>query len=226
VSPALYEELEGIAHGCGRDLGEIVALNARTELLYGDPVSSAERGIEADGCTGAIALPAATADGHVLHGQNWDWREESAELAMVIMAEPADGPRFLTLVEAGTLARCGLNEAGIAITGNFLKASAEFAPDGLPAPFIRRTVLGSSNLHDALGSVICTPRSFSINVMISHAEGEAFDLETTPEHVFWLRAENDLLVHANHFVSEAARAHDDAANVILKGAGDDLRRRG
>lgn len=205
ASGDLHDELAGIARGSGRDLGEIVAINARTELLYGEN-SQAERDIDGDGCTGAIALPAATRDGHVLHGQNWDWRDSSAEITLVLAAEPADGPAFLTLVEAGTLARCGVNAAGIAITGNFLKAQAEFSPAGLPAPFVRRRVLAAENMHDALAAVITSPRSFSINVMISDAGGEAFNLETTPDEVFWDRPRGDLVVHANHFTTSAARA--------------------
>jgi isopenicillin-N N-acyltransferase-like protein len=205
ASAGLHDELAGIAHGSGRDLGEIVAINARTELLYGES-SQGERDIDGDGCTGAIALPAATRDGHVLHGQNWDWRDSSAEISLVLAAEPEEGPAFLTLVEAGTLARCGVNTAGIAITGNFLKAQAEFSPAGLPAPFVRRRVLSAENMHDALAAVITSPRSFSINVMISDAGGEAFNLETTPEEVFWDRAQRDLIVHANHFATAAARS--------------------
>src|SRR5690349_18895593 len=34
-TPHLLEEMRGIARGAGRDLREIVAINARTELMYG-----------------------------------------------------------------------------------------------------------------------------------------------------------------------------------------------
>ena len=42
--------------------------------------------------------------------------------------------------------------------------------------------------------------------MISDAGGEAIDLETTPAEVFWMQPENQMLVHANHFLTDAARA--------------------
>ncbi|MEM1110475.1 MAG: C45 family peptidase [Pseudomonadota bacterium] len=210
----MYLELCAIAEGAGRHLGEVVALNARTELLYGAGSTSAAAAtdLSGEGCTGAIALPGATANGHTLHGQNWDWRSESADITIVLRIEPDDGPTVLTLVEAGTLARCGLNDAGIAVTGNFLKTASEQGRMGIPAPFIRRKVLMSNNMHDAMHAVICSERSFSINVMISDGQGEAVDFEATPERLFWLRAERDLLVHSNHFLSPAAQvAYDDHA---------------
>lgn len=212
---AMHKELKGIALGANRRLGEIVALNARTELLYGAGSGVPEDGCEAlsgEGCTGAIALPGATQSGHLIHGQNWDWREESADITIILEIEPDTGPKIMTLVEAGTLARCGFNDAGLAVTGNFLKGLAEFGRDGIPAPFIRRKVLTADSFHDAMAAVIRTKRSFSINVMVSHGQGEAVNFETTPEKLFWLRAENDLIVHANHFVTQGAiAAYQDMA---------------
>ena len=204
----MYTELQGIAEGAGRRMGEVVALNARTELLYGakTPPAGGHDDISGEGCTGAIALSGATASGHVIHGQNWDWREESADFTIVLEVLPERGPNFITLVEAGTLARCGLNDAGLAVTGNFLKATNEVARNGIPAPFIRRKILMAENFHDGLSAVIGSERSFSINVMVSHGDGEAVNFETTPEKLFWLRAENDLIVHSNHFLSQGAIA--------------------
>lgn len=207
----MHQELRGLAEGAGRKLGEIVALNARTELLYG--VSSGGgtelgdvRDLSGEGCTGAVALPAATRDGRLIHGQNWDWREPAADFTIVLSIKPDRGPKILTLVEAGTLARCGLNSAGIAVTGNFLKGVDDYGRDGIPAPFIRRKALMSETMHDAMAAVITSKRSFSINVMISSAGGEAVNFETTPAQLFWIRPENDLLVHSNHFVSAGALA--------------------
>ena len=208
ISSDMYIELEGIAAGAGREVGEIVALNARTELLYGTGLGADAdaQSLGGEGCTGAIALPVATRDGHVLHGQNWDWRKESAEFTILLHIEPDTGPSILTLVEAGTLARCGLNSEGLAVTGNFLKGADDFNPKGVPAPFIRRKILMSSNFHDAMAAIIRVERSFSINVMVSDGAGGAINFETTPEKLFWIRAENGLLVHSNHFKSPGALA--------------------
>ena len=91
VDAALAEELDAIAEGAGARPEEIVAINARTELLYGagDPTPLD------DGCTGAIALPYATAGGGVIHGQNWDWRDECRETVVILAERPTTGPTRL-----------------------------------------------------------------------------------------------------------------------------------
>lgn len=205
----LMRELVAIAKGAELPLEDVVAINARTELLYGQK-SAASAETDTDGCTGAIAMPEATANGHAIHGQNWDWRDECADSAIVLRVVPESGPRMLIFVEAGILARCGLNSAGIGITGNFLQTDRDFGLEGVPLPFIRRRILMSEALGQAVRVVFDAPRTFSNNLMISQRDGECVDLEATPDEVFWILPENGLLVHANHFVSSGALAkvHD------------------
>lgn len=204
-------EIEAIAAGAELPVEHIVAINARTELLYGQaPQTANAPDTDPDGCTGAMAMPEATADGHVLHGQNWDWRDECAESSVVLKVRPVDGPDMLIFVEAGILARCGLNSAGVAVTGNFLQTDNDFGKAGVPAPLIRRRILKSRSLSEAIRVVFQAPRAFSNNLMISQSDGECVNLEGTPGEVFWLQPDNGLLVHANHFVSPGALAkvHD------------------
>lgn len=203
---SMAQEIQGIAAGAEVPVEDIVAINARTELLYGKHHVPGRDRPDDDGCTGAIALPEATASGHMLHGQNWDWRDECADCAIVLHIVPESGPRILTFVEAGMMARAGMNSAGVAITGNFLECERDARRQGVPAPLIRRHVLMSATLGDAVLTVMNAPRAFSNNLMISQAGGEAVNLETTPDEVFWMLPENGLLVHANHFVTQAARA--------------------
>jgi len=202
--PDFLEELRGIAEGSEQRLETIVALNARTELLYWKGESQQRKGGPSDECTGAIVLPEATSNGRLLHGQNWDWRPSCIDSAVVLRSVPERGPAFLTFTEAGLLARCGLNSAGIAVTGNFLQSDQDFGRSGVPIPFIRRKILTSMSLAEAVGVVLRSPRAFSSNHMISDASGEAINLEAAPERVFWLYPENGLLVHSNHFKSPAA----------------------
>jgi isopenicillin-N N-acyltransferase-like protein len=204
-------EMRAIAEGADVSVEDIVAINARTELLYGQHCvarkrSDGHRAADADGCTGAIALPETTASGHMLHGQNWDWRDECADCAVVLHIAPDDGPRILCFVEAGMMARAGMNSEGVAITGNFLECEHDARRDGIPVPIIRRQVLMSRDLAGAVQVVLQAERAFSNNLMISQSAGEAIDLEATPDEVFWMAPEDGLLVHANHFVTAAARA--------------------
>ena len=106
--PAYVEEMRGIAEGAGLDFEAVVLLNARTEILkLGErPDLRAKLPAEApDGCTGVLALPGATADGRLIHAQNWDWKAECAETAVVLHVHRDDGPDLLTFTEAGGLAR-------------------------------------------------------------------------------------------------------------------------
>jgi isopenicillin-N N-acyltransferase-like protein len=192
----LFQELRGIADGAGLELEQVVALNARTELLHTDD----------SGCTAAACLAEVTVDGRPLLGQNWDWRPVCRDSAILLHVRPSDGPELITFVEAGLLARCGLNSAGIGVAGNFLQSAHDFGQSGIPVPLIRRKILTCTTLADALAWVIRTPRAFSSNHLIADAGGVAISLETTPERVFVVHPEGGILEHSNHFRSPAAVA--------------------
>src|SRR5579862_826678 len=65
---AMTEEMRGIAEGAGVEFHDILAINVRTEVMYG----LGEIRAAAD-CTAFAAVTPATTDGHTLLGQNWDW---------------------------------------------------------------------------------------------------------------------------------------------------------
>lgn len=209
--PRHLEELQAIATGAGVDLAEVMLINGRSEVLNAGAVAMKEQDRVAldDGCTAAVALPDRTADGRLIHGQNWDWRPECEETAVVVAIRRNDGPDLLTYVEAGGLARAGFNEAGIAVTGNNLSIEGEsWSRPGAPLSVIRRLILEAGTYPDALKAVASAPRTVSNNMIVSCAQdtGDAIDLETTPAEIFWVVPEDGLLTHANHFVSPAARA--------------------
>lgn len=222
-SPDFLTEIKAIARGADLPFEDIVAINARTELLYGrDPAASNAPENDPDGCTGAMAMPETTANGHVLHGQNWDWRDECAESAIVLRMHPSNGPQMLMFVEAGILARCGMNAAGVGLTGNFLQSDADYGHRGVPVPLVRRRILMSESLAEAIRMVLTAPRAFANNLMISHDGGECINLEATPLEVFWDEPGDGLLVHANHFRSAGALAK--VKDIGLKTNADSLYR--
>ena len=210
VYPRIAEEMRAVAQGADVPFEDIVTINARTELLHGYFGKAREAGEDVDGCTGAVALPGTTREGHMIHAQNWDWRDECVESSIVLKFVPDAGPSMLIFGEAGVMASVGLNNAGLAITSNHLESEGDGKREGLPNPIVKRQVLSQCGLGPAIETVLEAERSSSTNFLLSHREGEAFALEATPERVFWLTPEEDLLVHANHFVSPAARAtvHD------------------
>ena len=204
--PTYVEEMRGIAEGSGQPFAGIMLMNARTEM-----VSAARRQQAAkhfpDGCTAAFALPEATAAGVLLHGQNWDWRAECAETSVVLRIRRDDGPDILTFTEAGGLARSGLNSAGIGLTANALECDRDYQRGaGVPLPFIRRKVLEAEYLALSVRTIFATPKLGSNHMAVSHCGGEAFGFECAPDETFWVAPERGVYVHANHWISEAARA--------------------
>ena len=208
--PAYVEEMRGIGEGAGEPFAAVMLMNARTEMVAAARRQKAAQHFP-DGCTAALALPEASADGVLLHGQNWDWRAECAETGVVLRIRRDDGPDILTFTEAGGLARSGLNSAGIGLTANALECDRDYQRGaGVPLPFIRRKVLEAAHLAQAVQTIVSTPKPGSNHMAVSYATsdggGEAFGFECAPDETFWLAPDRGLYVHANHWVAESARA--------------------
>lgn len=204
--PAYVEEMRGIAEGAAEPFAAVMLMNARTEMVAAARRQKAAQHLP-DGCTAALALPEASADGVLLHGQNWDWRAECAETGVVLRIRRDDGPDILTFTEAGGLARSGLNSAGIGLTANALECDRDYQRGaGVPLPFIRRKVLESAHLAQAVQTIVSTPKPGSNHMAVSHCDGEAFGFECAPDETFWLAPDRGLYVHANHWIAESARA--------------------
>ena len=206
--PRYVEEMRGIAEGASVPFEDIFLLNARTEIMKLAVRPDLRAQLAAtdvpDGCTAVTVLPSATRDGHLIHAQNWDWKVEVAQTAVVLRIARDDGPDVLTLTEAGMLARSGFNTVGIAITGNNLECDRDYSQIGVPLALIRRKALESSSLALAMHAVYATPKSGSNNMAVSHVEGIVINFECAPDETFQVHAKDGLLVHANHWVSVAA----------------------
>ena len=206
TDPGCLTEIDAIAEGAGVPVETVIVINARSEIFNGRAPGAAAA--LAEGCTSALALGSACREGWLLHGQNWDFNAECAHSAIVLELHDGAGRSMLSFVEAGGLARSGLNGAGIAVTANNLESPADAGRAGMPLSMIRRRILMAGTLAEAIGAVTSSPRAVSNNMTISAAHGdEAINLETTPDEVFVTYPGADgLLAHANHFTSPAAQA--------------------
>ncbi len=204
--PLFIEEMKGIAEGAGLEYAAIVLLNARTEILkLADRRRKGKAAeIDPDGCTGLVVMPPASAAGRVIHAQNWDWKAECAETAVVLRIRREDGPDVLTFTEAGGMARSGMNAAGISITANYLESDRDYKQVGVPLALLRRKALEQSQLALAMRIVYATPKSASNNVMVSQMGGIAIDFECAPDETFQVHPDRGVIVHANHFQSAVA----------------------
>jgi isopenicillin-N N-acyltransferase-like protein len=209
--PLYVEEMHGIAAGADVAFEQIVLLNARTEILkLAERPDLRARLAERlpDGCTGVVVMPEATAARRLIHAQNWDWKAECAETAVVLRIRRSDGPDILTFTEAGGLARSGLNEAGIGLTANYLQSDRDYRDVGVPLALIRRKVLEQEYPALAMRAVYATAKSAANNMIVSAStakgQGVAIDFECAPDETFQVHPDRGLLTHANHFVSPVA----------------------
>jgi isopenicillin-N N-acyltransferase like protein len=193
-APELVEEMEGIAEGAGVGFLDVLALNARGEIIYDTTFSS----MEPDGCTSFALMGEASGDGHVYAGQNWDWRDGVSDTLMVLRVVQPGKPTVIMHVEAGQVGRQGANSAGIALNANGLGGRFDDAV-GVPQTLIRRRVLDSDNLNAALEALTKSRAHIASNALVTHREGFAIDLETTPGAVGWMYPTDGLLVHGNHY---------------------------
>jgi isopenicillin-N N-acyltransferase-like protein len=201
IDGAIMAEIEGIAAGSKQRLEDIVAVNCRTELMYG-----ASRGSRAaTECTTIVALPEATRERGVIVGKNWDWRSPALDTVVLLRIGQRGKPALVLIVEAGMVGRDGFNEHGIVVCGNMLTSSEDTGKVGVPIPILRRRILNSERFYEAIDTLTRSPRGASGNYLLAHRDGVAIDFETTPDHVYPVYPERGLLTHANHFQHLAAQ---------------------
>jgi len=199
-SPAYHEGMRGLAAGSGFAFEAIAALNVRYELFYD---GYAEKPLP-DGCTAFAILPEASADGHLLIGENWDWIV-GVQGAVLHTREPG-GLETLAFSEAGIVGgKIGLNSRGVGLAINGL-TSAEDDWARLRTPFHVRCyeILRAPDLAAAAAVVSGEERSCSTNFLLAGAPDAVVNIEAGPRGVALSRCADGCLVHANHFVDPAA----------------------
>ncbi len=204
--PDLVLELEGVAAGAGVPVEELLAVNARTELLAGRPVA------------GECSVAGLLGTGRVRLAQNWDWHPALAP-SMVVWTVPLARDAWLTTVtEAGMLGKIGLSSHGVAVALNFLASTLDRATDGTPVHVLLRMVLDScGSIAEALELLLRTPVSASACVTVAGAEPDgrslaAVELSPSGPALVW-PDERGLLVHTNHFLEGPVAGRDAIAHV-------------
>ena len=203
------EEMRGIAEGAGVDLEDVLSINVRTEVMFSAKARAAETtgdGRRQGECSAFAVVPEASSDGHTLLGQNWDWLLHCSDTVVVLEAEQDEGPNFVTVVEAGLLAKTGMNSAGLGVTTNALVTQDDLGEAGIPYHVLLRAFMDCETMPDALTVAQRAPRSSSANYLLAHRDGMAVDMETAPgdfSHIFLLFPEDGVLLHTNHYLSPA-----------------------
>ena len=211
--PDLITEIEGIAEGSGFTTDDIFTINCRTEILWSAAVmDAAGRGGSPRGeCSSFALTPQNNLGRGTLVGQNWDWLEVLSDTIVVLEVEREHGPNYVTVVEAGLLAKTTLTEAGIALAINTLLSSLDGTPGGIPFHFLIRAIADHTNIPEVLDMLSSVTRASSGNYVVGNAEGEVMNIETAPggaKNVFPTAATNPGVLHTNHFQHDIADGVD------------------
>ncbi len=205
-----FEEMRGVAESADLPLGDIAMLNARYEITFGlfgrearakDIATIAE---EADGCSTFGALPEATASGHTILGQNWDWLAGVHGRCAVLRIRRKSGTDLICYTEAGIVGgKMGVNEHGIGLVENGLVSDHD-GRNAYEKPFHMRCreILDAETYDFALQPIVATRRVCSANFVVGHADGEIIDVETSPDAVSYHYPRDGLVTHSNHFLDD------------------------
>lgn len=192
--PDYVEEIRGIAEGAGVDLLDIAALNARTEIMY-----SREQAAEVKECTTLSLVPPATADGRVIAAQNWDFSALLRDSVVIVHVRQENKPNFVMVAEAGMIGGIGMNDRGIAVLLNALRATAPC--QGIPLRARMRAMLEAEHLSDAYVKGSHAPVSVA-NLIATHKDGVAIGFEMDSEIVEPMIPEDGVLLHTNHYIGQ------------------------
>lgn len=201
---ALADEVRGVAEGANVSVPEILALNARTELMSSAPVRGE--------CTvmGAV-YPATRDENRVYLVQNWDWLEPTADLPVILRIKQTGKPVVLALAEAGQLGKVGMNSAGFGICLNWL--ACNYRRMGVPVHIMTRKLLGCDSAYAIVDALYTSVRGAAANYVIAHRDGFLINYETTPDEVDYFEPQNGTLAHANHFESHRFRPIDTGVKI-------------
>lgn len=203
------EEMQGIADGAEVMLEEIVALNSRSEIMFANQIDTADRfEEEGQGCTAFSLTDSAAKDGHTMAGQTWDFSCMLRKSMVTVHVCQSERPSFVMVCEAGMIGGIGMNDAGIGLTLNALRATEPCT--GIPLRVRMRAILDSRFLSEAYVNGAHRPLSVA-NLIITHKDGAAIGLEMDAKQVDVLIPEDGVLVHTNHFIGYRMKLlHDNA----------------
>jgi len=211
--PDLWAELRGIAKGAGRPLDDILVLNLQPELA----------GMRHQcGCGNCSTL-------HLVHGKrvflahNEDDHQASRDLMLVVRAQPAGSPAFVSLAYPGILPGNvpAMTAAGLVQTTNYIGA-AKVRVGGVPRYVLGRSLLAARTLDDAVKRARTGDLAYSFHVSLgSRSEGRLVSLELGPGGVSALReTRSEVYVHTNHFLLPGTRGRVPEIAVPSGGSSD------
>jgi isopenicillin-N N-acyltransferase like protein len=210
--PGVVEELDAAARGAEVDPLALFA-DAVLELSTFSQTNVPAR------CTDVAAVPALTADGHLLVAHNNDLSAGDENDVVAIEWKVEGEPTIFTL-GLGPWISVGWNDSGLSITGNEVAPTDEGV--GIPRLLQVRDVLTHTTLSEATRAILHPARASSYNWVVAQdevvmsIEGSATAAEPIAP------SEDGTLAHTNHYVHpdmldfEASTSTDGSTARLLR----------
>jgi tetratricopeptide (TPR) repeat protein len=210
----LGDHIRGYASAIGRppsDLEKIAMVPDILHYLIGVAFPPLAMG---PSCSGFMARASATQDGKLLIGRNFDFFGQGvwdAANALIVM-EPDQGQKLCWVGALGVPAGPqGINEAGIVISLH-TKFNRDVRLTGIPLfSLCARIMQHAETLDDALAIIAEQPRMCGLSLFITDTKAhDAAVCGFSANDMEIIRPENDILVRANHYITDAMKKYEVA----------------
>jgi hypothetical protein len=187
-TPAIHDELEGMAEGTGLNLDEMLLITLHEELYH--------RGVlpKIDHCTAIAVGPPDTGDGNSYVGQTWDWMQSVYGLSSMLHWKRDEGPSLLSYAYPGLWVGAGLNSAGLALcwTSADLGNKALGARIGIPAYVLLAHLMYQENLDAVEEEARRAKNAGWFTFVMADGKGNLCNIEASPQALVVERAKGRL----------------------------------
>jgi len=159
------------------------------------------------GCSGVIAQPSATADGHLLQSRNLDYDGIGTfdKYPTVAFCKPVDGQAYVLIASAGvhSSALTGMNESGIFLGSN-TSPTKDVSLGGMPFLAVNEEVVRQATNLDEAVAILDRNKSVSgFNVLLSHGPtGESLVAEYSSSRLGIRKPLGGCLAATNHYLNQ------------------------
>lgn len=185
--PRYMEEIRGIASGSGIDLRDILAINARTEILTSLLASTKECTLFCFAHEGILA-------------QTWDWLRRLEGKPALLRIRHDDGHTVLTMTEPGIVGKIGINSAGLGVGLNILSSSER--AEGVPVHVLLRSALDARSWEEAHDRLTKSNIGTNSAITLADDKGRCLTYEYKGDGLKVLQPTAGGLVHTNHYLAD------------------------
>lgn len=211
-APDLLKEIHGIAEGAKVSFEELFCFNCWLDNIdFIDPKIAANLlpvNIRSSGCTTCAVSGKATSNKEIFVAQNFDLYPffQDGMVLLKVKSKTKAKPDLLIFTIAGQIGFAGQNNAGISLVMNKLFCT-DIKP-GVPYTFIARKILESKRIGDAIETIISAKRLSGNNYVLSDANGELYDIETTATDYEVIYGLKGYIGRSNHYLIERLKLYE------------------